>query len=271
MMNPKKNISVRANSAKAKQLLHSGENHIFLILAFIAAVGFAAVPLIITFMLSHFIEDMILVAIMIVMEALVVLPVFLGIYRMAGLACRKECFGIIDIFYPFTSIKMYLRSILLSVINILRISTPISVGFILASVIIFCLKMTSLTYFVTAIIGGAVGFIGALALIPLSFKFYALTYLVVTEEMSVPAAICRSFRMTRGRLWQIVIQRIRIIPLTMISIATICLPLTLYTFPYLVCQYSVSCLRLAKHDTYDLLLNDIAPAESSAGVEDINE
>ena len=269
--------------SKGRELLHAKRNHLQLIngeMFFAIALIF---PLIICSLLSFVIENDVAVTVLYACFAFfTAVPMLFGIFKMAGCAYHDEIVDQRDVFYAYASFHKYIKAIFLGLINLLKMITPISCGLILGVGLDKVLSVTVLSSELIAFLCIALWLAVAFLLYLIAQRLYAVSYLVVCEDLGVIEAIKYSWKITRGRIWQIMKLRIKLLPLTIVSIAVVCMPLFVYTVPYRLCIYSVVCNKFKKeNDRTDSpadriyiceeILNEISPEEESEGEEEINE
>ena len=246
-------------SAKAKELLFADENYITLILAVIIFALAGVLPIVALYMVSELVDRTILAVGFLAVEILTVAPLFFGLIRIAGLASKKADMGLLDIFFAFDSVKNYLRILLLTLVSILRITTPLAIGYIVSYLAVNFLGAPSWVM----VAGMTVLFV---LFLPLNIRLYAVDFLVAADGDGVFRAIKVSWEYTRKNKKFLILYSIENLPLLIASVAAICVPLVIYTIPFLLCAYSISCRKLIL-----LKQNDICPEEKLEGVEEINE
>ena len=249
--------------AKAKELLFADENYITLILAVIIFAFAGVLPFVAYYMIYGFVDEPYLTIAFVAVEILTAAPLFFGLIRIAGLASKKADMGLIDIFFAFDSAKSYLRILLLTLVSILRITTPLSIGFILARLTISMFNITGMLSMVSTVV--LMILVYALFL-PLNIRLYAVNFLVAADGEEIASSIRRSWEYTSKNTVLLLAYSIKMLPLLIASVAAICVPLVIYTIPFLLCAYSISCRKLIL-----LKQNDICPEEKIEGVEEINE
>ena len=254
----------RLINAKAKELLFADQNYITLILAVIVFALALILPLIAYYIAYGLVNENYLILFFLLIEFFVTFPLVFGIVRMVGLASEKFDMGLAEVFYAFGSAKKYFRVIFLGFIQIFKHLTPISLGCILAHLVIYVFKIRS-DISIWVIIAFAVA-VYALFL-PLVSKFYAVNLLATADDLGVIKSVRLSWSYTRKNIRFLIAFSIKTIPLLIVSIAAICVPLVIYTMPFLFCAYAVNCRKLIQMQKK----NDISPVEIFAGEEEINE
>ena len=250
-------------SAKAKELLFADENYVTLILSVIIFALAGVLPIVALYMMSELVDQTILSVGFLAVEILTVAPLFFGLIRISGLASKKADMGLLDIFFAFDSVKNYLRILLLTLVSILRITTPLSIGFILARLAISTFNITGMLSMISTVV--LMLLVYALFL-PLNIRLYAVNFLVAADGEKIASSIRRSWEYTSKSTVFLLAYSIKMLPLLIASVAAICVPLVIYTIPFLLCAYSISCRKLII-----LKQNDICPEEKLEGVEEINE
>ena len=252
----------RLISVKARELLLSGENYITLVFAIIVFALAAALPFVAYYMAYGSVSGELLIFAFFLLELFTAFPLLFGILRIAGLASQKADVSIPDVFYAFGSIKKYLKVISLGFIQIFKHLLPLSLGYIIANTVIYVFNVS----------GDLAGWLALVIVLlayalflPLITRLYALNLLVMADDVNVIKGVKLSWGYTRKSTALLVGYSLKSIPLLIISIAAVCVPLVLYTMPFLFCAYVISCRRLIQKQ------NDICPEEISEGVEEINE
>ena len=249
----------RIISAKAKELLFADENYITLILSVIIFALAAVLPFIAYYMAHGLVDGPWLTITFAALEILTAAPLFFGVIRIAGLASKKADMGLLDIFFAFDSAKNYFRILLLILVSIVRITTPLSIGYIVSYLAVNLLGAPS------EVIG--LGMILSFVLfLPLNVRLYAVNFLVAADGEGIVRSIRKSWEYTCKNIMFLLAYSIKMLPLLIVSVAAICVPLVIYTIPFLLCAYSISCRKLIL-----LKQNDICPEEKSEGGEEINE
>jgi hypothetical protein len=266
---------------KGRELLHAKRNHLHLIYGEMFSVLALIFPLILCDLLSCVIEkDLVVTALYFGFAFFTALPMFFGLLKTAGNAYLGEDIDQRELFCAYESFHKYIRVLFLGFINLLKLITPISLGLILGVVLDKLLSLTALSPEIIAVLCIALWLLVAfLFYLPMQ-RLYATSYLVVCENFKTIEAIKCSWKITRGRVWQIIKLRIKLLPLTTVSVAVVCMPLFAYTLPYRLCIYSVVCNKLRTENDrsenplrqYEEILNEISPEEEeSEGEEEINE
>ncbi len=254
----------RLISAKARELLFADENYITLILTVIIFAVALILPLIAYYIAYGSVNENYLILAFLSMEIFLAFPLLFGIVRIAGLASKKADVELMDVFYAFGSVKKYFKVIFLGFIQAFKHLTPISLGCILAHLVIYIFKIRS---------DLSIGVIIVFALtvyalfLPLISKLYAVNLLTMADDVGVIKAIKLSWGYTRENVRFLIVFSTKMIPILIISIAAICVPLVIYTMPFLFCAYAVNCRKLIQTQKQ----NDISPVDISAGEEEINE
>ncbi len=254
----------RLINAKAKELLLADENYITLIFANIIFTFALALPLIAFYMLYGFINENYLILTFLLIEIFFAFPIFWGIIRITGSALKKSDEGLIGVFYAFASIRNYLKVIFLGFIQTFKHLTPVSIGCVLAHLVIYACKIPSdLSIWVI------VAFVFAVyaLFLPIIGRLYVVNHLAVADDIGVIKSIKLSWGYTRKNLRFLIAFSLKMIPLLIVSIAAVCVPLVIYTMPFLFCTYAVNCRKLMLSQKQ----NDMCPENIFEGVEEINE
>jgi len=272
----------KLSMCKGRELLLSGRNHLSLINGEMFSAIALVFPLIICNLLSGVVEnDIAIVAIYALVVFLTATPVLFGVVKIAGGAYRGEAIDLRELFYAYASFLKYIKLIFLGLVNLLRLITPISIGLIFAVVLDKVLASTSISPRLVGLICIALWIFVTFVCTLFTQRLYAVSYLVICEDLGTIEAIKYSWRITRGYTWQILKLRVKLLPLTIGSIIVVCMPLFAYTIPYRVCVYIVMCNKLMAGEQTDALeylshlseeiSNVISPEEISEGEEEINE
>ena len=254
----------RLIKAKAKELLLADENYITLIFANIVSAFAVVLPFIAYYILYGFIDENYLILAFLMIEIFFSFPVSFGMIRVAGLAQKKSDAELVCVFHSFVSIKNYFKVIILGFIQIFKHLIPILLGSVLAHLIVYLCKIPGdlsiwvIIAFVLVIYG---------LFLPLIGRFYLVNFLAVADDMRIGKAIKLSWGYTRKNVRFLIAFSLKMIPLLIVSIAAICVPLVIYTVPFLFCTYAVSCGKLILSQKQ----NDICPEDIAEGVEEINE
>ena len=267
--------NIKILKSKARELLFAGRNYFELILAFIITTTFCIVPIVICYLTSELFDELYITVLLLAIEIFISLPLFSGIYRMVGMAVQNQGHGLIDIFYAFSSIKTYLKVIFMNFISFLKYVTPVSVSFIVSSVAAEILGSFNVLHEVAVAIGIILMTVVLLLFLPVCSRFYAVRFLVMTEDLGAIKALNSSWRITKHKAVKLTFLNISLMPLTVLSMAALLVPFVMYTFPFLICVYSVTCRKLFRADETQKILielqNDISPEADAEGVEEINE
>ena len=263
-------MSYKRSKGKAKELLFANGNHFVFVIAFVIAITMCVMPLVALTIVGDVISDGLLGAIFYISLLILFAPLVSGLYRMAGLAYNRKEFGIIDIFYAFSSIKNYFRVLLVDIIVLFKLVIPVLTG--LGWFAIWSTVFTSVLGVKPLIAVSAVAV--ALLTLPLIKRLYAVSYLVCTEEMGVVSAIKCSWRYTKDRSIKLTLAGFSFLPESFLSAIALMVPFLIYNFPFRLCLYSVICGELKRESerkTINEFQNDICPEAIASGVEDINE
>lgn len=263
-------MSHKMIKCKARELLSANENHFIFVISFVIAIAMGVLPLIALWIVGDLISEDIFTAIFLGCLLFLLAPLVTGIYRMSGLAYNHKEFGIADIFYAFSSFKNYLRVLLVDVIGLLKLIIPFFVGIICFSVFsaVFSTvkSITPLIVFLSVLV--------ALLVLPWFKRFYAVSYLVCTEEMKITSAIKYSWRYTKRKSIKLARLDVCFLPMSVLSALALMVPFFIYNFPFRLCLYSVICGELkreAENKKTNEIQNAICPEIVSSGVEEINE
>ena len=250
--------------AKARELLFADGNYVALIFSVMIFALALVLPLVAYYLAYGYVEPTLLFVSLIVLELLVAMPLLFGMFRIAGLASDRVATGLFDLFYAFTSVGSYFKVLLLGFIQIFKHATPISVGYILARLVIYAFKLPieEMSYLVILFVLASY-----FACLPLVCRLYAVNMLVMADGVGVIKAVKLSWKYTRANKSFLIVFSLKMLPLLMISIAAILVPLLIYTAPLLFCAYSVICRKLI----LSLKQNNMRPEESPLGLEEINE
>lgn len=267
--------NARSLKRKARELLYAGQNHLELIISIIIAVTFCVVPIVACYLASEVIDENVLDILLMAIEIFISIPLFSGIYRMIGLAFKNKEYGLIDIFWAFSSIKNYFKVIFMNFISFLKTITPLSIGFILSTVAVEILGNLNIMHELAVAIGGMIMAVEVLLFLPLCSRFYAVRFLVTVEYCGVIQAVKYSWRLTKRNSVKLTLLNISLWPIALVSVVALLVPFIVYTLPFLICVYTVVCGKLVRADETEKLLielqNDICPEPIAEGVEEINE
>jgi hypothetical protein len=267
--------NIKLLKSKALELLYAGQNHIQFVLALIIAATFCVIPIVICFLASELLDETVLTVLLFVMEIFVAFPLFSGIYCMVGNASRNKEYGLIDIFFAFSSIKNYFRVIFMNLICFLKYVTPLSIGFIMYTVAVEILGSFNVPHELALSVGWILIIVSIVLLLPLCSRFYAVRFLVTVEDLGVIKAVKRSWQITKRNALKLIFLNISLLPLAILSVVALLVPFVVYTFPFLMCVYSVTCGKLLRADeTAKIIIvsqNDICSEGNSEDVEEINE
>jgi hypothetical protein len=264
-------MSYKRLKGKARELLLANGNHFSLVIAFIIVAATCAMSIVALTIINDFIFDGAVTLLLFTFFFFMVSPMLSGLYRMAGFAYPHKEYAIIDVFYAFSTLKNYLRVLFVSLVELLKLIVPAFVGLVGYAILFSILGHTA----ISALIAVIAGILAAIAVFVFGKRFYAVSYLVYVEEMTVAAAIKNSFRYTKGISLKLTLIGARFLPMTILSFVALMLPFLVYNFPFRLCLYPVICgelkLDYERKSQISEIVNDICPAILSAGVEDINE
>lgn len=264
-------MSHKRLKVKSRELMMAESNYFSLLIATIIAFAFGIMPLMVVYLIEDVITEDILLTLIIAFFVFLFVPLVTGIYRMSGLAFSHKEYGIADVFYAFSSVKIYFRVLLVNLFGFIKLLIPFVAGFI--SFIVFSLLLQGVEdiewlSFLLAVC------VGVLTL-PLVKRFYVISYLTCVEDMSFACALKSSVRYTKGKSVRLAFLTLGFLPVTVLSFIAIMVPFVIYVFPFRTCLYSVICGEL-KRDYERIsfnneIKNDICPEVISEGVEEINE
>lgn len=244
----KKIIKPKANllRSKAKELMLSGENHIKLILAVIIIFASGVVPILISNMVYNYIEapwaDILLIA----FEGLLVIPLWLGILRMATLMAKKNTVSVSDLFFAFSSVRAYFKFLLVGVISLILFVLPIIllifiIGLIMTMEIVGAIELIAqvavLAFFIALLLPS----------IWLCCRASLFSALAVNEK-GVIKPFFKSIKKTKRKATEIFVSFVGMFPLLIISVLAILLPLVVYTLPYMLCMYAIGAENLIENN-----------------------
>lgn len=247
---------------KSRELLLSHENH----LNFVFAIVLFGVSLILPFMAYalyyNAMGKVVSLVILILTEILLALPVLSGVYKIIGKALNKREWGLSEVFFAFSSTRNYFKTLLLSLFTIIKYITPISCGIIAGSVSDAILRRLNILYGVVAVAKLSVAFLTILLFLPLVNRFYAVSYLVLSEDMSIVKSIGTSWRATKGKTLKLISVSISFVPVALVSVAALCVPMVVYTAPYLICVYSLISMKTVWEYKIEMK-KDVCPSEQA--------
>ena len=186
---------------------------------------------------------------------------------MAGLAYNHERFGIIDVFYAFSSLKNYFRVLFVDLLGLIKLVISVMVGIIWFAIVSTILENVKGIEPLIALSAVAV----ALLTLPLGKRFYAVSYLMCTEEMGPINAIKFSWRYTKRRSVKLTILGVRFFFTSLLSILALMVPFLIYNFPFRISLYSVICGELKRDYERKIIDENICREAIASGVEEINE
>lgn len=264
-------MSHKRLKGKSRELLSANSNHLCLVIALIIAFTFGIMLWFALYLVGDFISDGLFAALILLIGFLLFLPLITGIYRMAGLAYGHKDYGIIDVFYAFSSVKNYIRVFLINLLGLVKLLIPVLAGCVWFGVWAVILENISGSEWISAF---SAVLVGVITLPPLK-RFYAVNYLVCVEDMGVIGAIKLSIRSTKKRSIKLALATAKFLPITVLSVIPIMVPYVIYNFPFRACLYSVICGELkSEYDRENGIIeikNDKCPETIASGVEEINE
>lgn len=264
-------MSHKRLKGKSIELLLASSNHFSLVLSVIIAFTLGVMPMMALYLLGDVISDDTFTVLLLLFVIFLFIPLITGIYRMAGLAYWHKEYGIVDVFFAFSSFKNYFRVFLVNAFGIIKNLIPLLAGFIWFGLLAAFLKDVKGAEWIALLSAIAVG----MTTLPLVKRFYAVSFLVCVEEMGFVGAIKRSLSYTKGKSIKLALATVRFLPVTVLSFIAIMVPFVVYNFPFRICLYSVICGELKseyerEHKICEIK-NDICPEVISEGVEEINE
>jgi len=228
--------SCRLIKAKAKELMLTGENHINILLGLIAVSSAAVAPMLICSMLYDQLGDALYTLILLAMEFFFVLPMVFALIGMARAMSKGERVPFSKVFSPYASIKEYLRSIAMSLVaTVILVIMMFGVAIVIGSVPSFFEEEPRI---VETAIGAIIGIIATALSVFLAFRLAAMPALLA-DGNGFWRSVKLSFSVTRKKCLRMLGIMISFLPLTAISVLAVCVPLYVYTLPYLLCVYSV--------------------------------
>lgn len=228
--------SCRLIKAKAKELMLAGENHINILLGLITVSSVAVAPILICSMLYDQLGDMLYILVLLTMELFLVLPMVFALIGMTRDMSKGERVPFSKIFLPYASIKGYLRSFAMS------LATTVVLVMIIVGVSVVSMSVSSFFEEGSKMVETAIG-------VTIGLAVTTLSVLLALRLAAMPAFLADgngfwrstklSFSITRKKSLRMLGLMISFIPLTAISVFAVCVPLYVYTLPYLLCVYSV--------------------------------
>ena len=264
-------MSHKRLKVKSRELLLANSNHLCLVIAVIIAFTLGVMPLIALYLVGDVITEGVFYVIFLATVALLFIPLITGIYRMAGLAHEHKAYGIIDIFYAFSSVENYIRVLLVNLFCLIKLLIPIMAGVVWFAIISLILKNVVGSVWIAAVSAVLVG----ASTLPLTKRFYAVSFFTLVEEKNFLNAIKLSAHYTKGRAIRLTLVTLKFLPVTILSIIALMVPFVIYNFPFIICLYSVVCGELKREHERENdkieIMNDKCPKAYAEGVEEINE
>ncbi len=245
-MRTKKLISsCRLIKAKAKELMLAGENHLNIILALITVSSAAVAPVLICSMLYGQLGEVLYTLLLLSMELFLVSPMVFALLGMVRAMAKGERSPFSVVFSPYGSIKEYLKSLMMSLISaILLLMMIFGVAMLVGTAASLFNKEMAV---VEAVLSAFVGLIITVLSVLLTFRLMVVPALV-SDGVGLLRSVKRSFAATKRKGFRMLYLMLGLFPLTLISIIAVCVPLYVYTLPYLLCVYSVGVDALMKNN-----------------------
>ncbi len=242
--------SVRLLKAKGRELLFSGENHISLLLAILAVGVTAALPIAVSGMFYPFVSDGIYTLILLGLEFLFLSPLLTSVSRMSMRMSSGERVRFYEVFDDFSSVRTYLRSIAFSLVE----TVIFALTLFLAIMVAYFFSNDAAESFGNSIVPLALAaVVGTLSVMLVIFMIRLIpARAIFAMKGKVFSSIKTALKLTRKKTFKIVCIFITLLPLIFISVALVCLPLLIYTAPYMICIYGLATEKLLENNKDDI-------------------
>ena len=215
--------------ARARQLLFSGGNYITLVLAVMLCVPPAVLAYFLAAMISEFTLPWVPTAMLAILVLLLFAPIALCTVRVAiSIYCGGEA-PLSELFYAFSSPRAYASMICLALLQTVKLA-----AMLLPPVLTFVL-VDSLTIWCVAALAAIVVY-GVMIKV-MSPLYGTLFYTFIDGGVSIKNGLKRSVGCRRMSTSSALGMGMSTLLFVILSALLLCLPLLLYTVPYLICRY----------------------------------
>lgn len=224
--------------SRARELLFSGGNYITLVLA----LALCAPPFVLVYVLSATVAAYTVLwvpyAMLFILAFLVAVPMVLGAVRVAVAIYGKSENPLSEMFFAFSSPWVYLRTLALAVILIAKLTVSVLPALTVKSFVFAALRSVNVMTDLASLLGVIAGVMIFVLLEALLARFQGLLFFAFADGgVEVLKAVDRSWRHCKGRTLQSLKLWLWFVPLVIISALPVCIPLILYTVPYMLCVY----------------------------------
>ena len=231
---------------KARELMLSGENHITLILAIIVAGVTAIAPIMSLNMIYMWMSQSVMDALCFAFWTLILLPICMGVLRLACLMAKRQGASSIDVFFAFSSFKTYVKYIGIGIVSLLIFLLPVVPIGVAALLRVLLAKLVSVEWILNTAALVSLAATELLAIwLSLRLSFYSA--LALTGN-SVFRPLRQSFWKTRKREGRTACLWLSFLPLALVSIIAILVPMVIYTLPYMLCAYALYALDILENN-----------------------
>ena len=261
---------IYAEGSRARQFLFSGGNYITLVLACMLCVP----PVILSYLLAAIVSEFTVPWVPLAMLALLgffaCLPMAIGAVRVAvALYCGGER-PLSELFFAFSSYGIYIKALMLGAASILKLGLKLGATSI-TYVLVGALAGSFLPYFIPAFVATVIGLSAAAAVYVLMDLLLSpfdgtLFYAFADGDVRVIKGIGEAVRNRRGSLRRSLGVSLASPVLIFLSALPLCLPLFLFTLPYLLCRYVYTTAHAA-----DSEITPMIPSEKAAAAEETQE
>lgn len=246
----KKRIYVERS--RARQLLFSGGNYITLVLACILCVPPIVLSYLLTGLVAEFTVPWVPTVMFDLLSFFVCLPMLMGAVRVAVALYCGGARPLSELFFAFSSYGTYIKTLVLGATAILNLGLKLAPA---AFTYVFVIRLAGgfLPYFVPTALIVALGLLaGAAVYVLIDFLLSPfdgmLFYAFADGGVRIIKGIGMAVRNRHGSLLRSAAVDLASLALIFLSALPLCLPLFLFTLPYLLCRYVYTAAHAADEE-----------------------
>ena len=243
-------VNARLVNKRALGLMLAGSNYMTLVFSTVICIATSVIPYMVFALISEFMLPWFSFTVLFLLEFMIFVPMVLGARRVAILASRGTRADIGELFFAFRTLKAYVRSLFLAAFLLIKFLLPIVVALFGSAVMSAMLDMTPLAGNASNILSCVFGVALFALMTVLISRFYGVAYVMLSDEdgeARIRSAIAESFRFCRKRCGFTVLSRIRMLPMTVVSVLLVMIPFVLFAMPYMMFAYGYRCRMICEN------------------------
>ena len=259
--------------SRARELLFSGGNYMTMVFSLVISMPFLFLGYLLASAVADYTYDSVPFILMIALGFFIGGPMLLGVVNVAVAVYRKSKSPLAEMFFAFSSGATYLRALLLTLIQLLKLFIELMPALVIGSAADEAAFRAGLPNFLCGLLSGVLTVGVVILMKALLSRFYGTLFFAFDgDELRVRRAISSSFDVCKGKTLHTMRMRLGFLPLFVLSVILLGLPLLWYTVPYMLCAYVSGMAHISDGELTPVAEEAVTETEEAPpGTEEINE